>query len=103
LANSGNIAVFPVNGLWREAKGNQSTKQVQYALIVTIRSEELKVDLLTPLATEVELYARVKTAIIVTVQPAAVSNVEIADASIGDLKWNQPGVNALGAKSGWAG
>jgi Subtilase family len=76
LANSGHIAVYPVSGRWREAKGNHWSKQARYALIVTIRTEAMELDLYTPLEAEIDLYTPTKTLLTATVQPPVVVEVE---------------------------
>jgi hypothetical protein len=55
LANSGHIAVYPVSGWWREAKGNHWTKEARYSLVVTIRTEEAGVDIYTPVKAMIEI------------------------------------------------
>jgi hypothetical protein len=85
LANSGHIAVHPVSGWWRESKGNHWSKQARYALIVTIRTEETKIDLFTPTVTEVDLYTPVESAIKATIKPTVTTEVEIEGISTGDL------------------
>ena len=63
LANCGSIAVYPVSGCWRESKGNDWSKEARYALVVTIRTAAvpINVGLFTP--TEVDLYTPVETTI----------------------------------------
>ncbi|MGL4462374.1 MAG: S8 family serine peptidase [Planctomycetia bacterium] len=63
LANCGLIAVYPVSGWWRESNGNDWSKEARYALVVTIRTAAVPVDigLFTP--TEVDLYTPVENAI----------------------------------------
>lgn len=63
LANSGHIAVYPVSGWWREAKGNHWTKEARYALVVTIRTEDESVDIYTPVLTMIEVPTPVETEI----------------------------------------
>lgn len=61
LANSGHIAVYPVSGWWREAKGHHWTKEARYALVVTIRTEEQHIDIYTPVKAMIEVPVPVKT------------------------------------------
>jgi len=63
LANCGLIAVYPVSGWWRESKGNDWSKEARYALVVTIRTAAVPVNvgLFTP--TEVDIYTAVETKI----------------------------------------
>jgi hypothetical protein len=61
LANSGHIAVFPVSGWWREARGNHWTKEARYSLIVTIRTEEVGVDIYTPVKAMIEVPVAVES------------------------------------------
>lgn len=81
LANCGFVAVYPVSGWWREAKGNHWSKEARYALIVSIRTEKTRVDLFTPLAAEIDLYTPVDTAIKAAVKPAVTPQVIIDDGS----------------------
>jgi hypothetical protein len=60
LANSGHIAVYPVSGWWREAKGNHWTKEARYALVVTIRTSEVGVDIYTPVKAMIEIPTEVE-------------------------------------------
>jgi len=54
LANRGYIAVYPVLGWWRErAALERWGNEARYALVVTIRTAEEKVDLYTPVYNEV--------------------------------------------------
>jgi len=84
LANSGHIAVYPVSGWWRESKGNHWSKQARYALVVTIRTEETKIDLFTPTVTEVDLYTPVEATINATIKPQIATEVEIENSSTSD-------------------
>jgi len=84
LANSGQVAVFPVNGWWRESTRNDWSKQARYALIVTIRTEEMKIDLFTPSVTEVDFYTPVDSQIKATVKPPV--TVEVADQAVPDAE-----------------
>lgn len=61
LANSGHIAVYPVSGWWREAKGNHWTKEARYALIVTVRTDEQQIDIYTPVKAMIEVPVQVET------------------------------------------
>jgi hypothetical protein len=61
LANSGHIAVYPVSGWWREAKGHHWTKEARYALVVTIRTEEQHIDIYTPVKAMIEVPVPVET------------------------------------------
>jgi hypothetical protein len=81
LANCGFVAVHPVSGWWRESRGNHWSKEARYALIVTIRTEEIKVDLFTPLSTTVDIYTPVETALKAAVKP----KVTIDETSTGGL------------------
>jgi hypothetical protein len=70
LADCGFIAVYPVNGWWREAKGNHWSKEARYALIVSIRTEKTPISLFTPI--DIDLYTPVDAAIRTAVkQPIA--------------------------------
>jgi hypothetical protein len=79
LANAGHIAVYPVSGWWRESRGNDWSKQARYALIVTIRTEETKIDLFTPTVTEVDFYTPVENLIKAAIKPPVTAEVEIED------------------------
>lgn len=51
LASKGAIAVYPVAGWWKNRpNGDQSDRGVDYALVVSIESPEVEVDLWTPVA-----------------------------------------------------
>jgi hypothetical protein len=63
LANSGHIAVYPVSGWWREAKGNHWTKEARYSLVVTLRTHETGVDIYTPVKAMIEVPVEVRTQI----------------------------------------
>jgi hypothetical protein len=54
LADRGVIAVFPVTGWWKELKArDRSEHGARYALIVSIETERVDVDIWTPIATAV--------------------------------------------------
>ena len=61
LANCGTVAVFPVDGWWREARGDHWAKQARYALVVSLRVTGPATDLFT--AAEADLYAPVEAQI----------------------------------------
>ena len=51
LAEKGHIAVFPVNGWWRERKHlKRWDRQARYSLIVTIKTPSEEIDIYTPVA-----------------------------------------------------
>lgn len=85
LANCGFVAVYPVSGWWREAKGNHWSKEARYALIASIRTETIRVDLFAPLASEIDLYTPVDTAIKAAVKPPITPELSIDDSSTGGL------------------
>lgn len=84
LANCGHIAVYPVSGWWREAKGNHWSKQTRYALVVSIKAEKTKMNLFTPIAPVVDFYTPVVNIIGATIRPTPVK-VEIEEISSGDV------------------
>ncbi len=54
LAERGCVAVYPVSGWWKEQpKRDRSSVGARYALIVSIESPEVDVDILTPVAQQV--------------------------------------------------
>jgi hypothetical protein len=54
IAERGTIAVYPVTGWWKElAKRDRSELGARYALVVSIESDEVDVDLWTPVASRV--------------------------------------------------
>jgi hypothetical protein len=61
LANCGFVAVYPVSGWWREAKGTHWSKAARYALIVSIRTEKTPISLFAPI--EIDLYTPVDAVI----------------------------------------
>lgn len=51
LASTGKLAVYPVGGWWKNNKNRDRVDQpVRYALAVSLKTEETKVDLYTPVA-----------------------------------------------------
>jgi len=78
LANCGLIAVYPVSGWWRESKGNDWSKEARYALVVTIRTNPVPVDVSLFTPTEVDLYTPVETTIKTAVPTQ--TTIEIEDA-----------------------
>jgi hypothetical protein len=79
LANCGHIAVYPVSGWWREAKGNHWSKEARYALIVSIRTGKKKVDLFSELDAPIDLYTPIDSAIKAAVKPTAQAEVSVED------------------------
>ncbi len=75
LANCGFVAVYPVNGWWRESTGNHWAKEARYALLVSIRTTAMKVNLFTP--SEIDLYTPVDTIIKTSVKPIVTTTLEI--------------------------
>lgn len=62
VAASGQIAVFPVTGWWRERKHLDCVeKETRYALIITISTPATEVDLYTPIAQQVGLTTEINT------------------------------------------
>ena len=62
LAEAGTLAVHPVGGWWKNnGRKDRIDLPVRYALIVSLKTRELGVDLYTPIATELE--ARIESAI----------------------------------------
>ncbi|WP_380169741.1 S8 family peptidase [Jannaschia sp. R86511] len=56
LANKGAVAVYPVAGWWKtNGKKDQSALGVPYALVVSIESPEIEVDLWTAVANKIEI------------------------------------------------
>jgi hypothetical protein len=56
LAEAGYVAVYPVGGWWKYAKGqDRMNRAVRYALLISLRTKEQGVDLYTPIATQLEL------------------------------------------------
>lgn len=54
LAASGTIAVFPVTGWWKERPHLECwNKQARYSLVVTIETDDIDVDLYTPIANQI--------------------------------------------------
>jgi len=54
LAEKNHIAVIPVNGWWRErAKLGRVNSRIRYALVVTIRTPPVGVDIYTPVESEI--------------------------------------------------
>lgn len=60
LALREHIAVYPVGGWWKEHQSELWKKEVRYALVVSIETDEEAVDLYTPVATEVGLPVQVE-------------------------------------------
>ena len=77
LANCGFIAVYPVSGWWREARGNHWSKEARYALVVTIRTDKTRVSLFAPIQSEIDLYTPVDTVLKAAIQPTVSTEVEI--------------------------
>lgn len=62
IAECGQVAVFPVTGWWRERKHlGFAEKRTRYALIITITTPAINVDLYTPIAHEVGLTTEITT------------------------------------------
>jgi hypothetical protein len=60
LAAAGYVGVFPVTGWWRERKHLEGwQKSARYALVVSISTPRVDVDLYTPIATQVGIAAEV--------------------------------------------
>lgn len=58
------IAVYPVTGWWKQIKkGDNHLQNVRYSLIVSITSEDEKIDLFTPIYQNIEIENRIKTKI----------------------------------------
>src|ERR1019366_1287968 len=72
LANCGIVAVYPVSGWWREAKGDHWAKEARYALLVSIRTEKTRVSLFTQ--SEIDLYTPVDTIIKTAVKSSVTTN-----------------------------
>ena len=54
LASSGVIAVFPVSGWWKERPHLERwNRQARYSLIVSIETNDVNIDLYTPIATQI--------------------------------------------------
>lgn len=54
LAARGSVAVYPVGGWWKELPGrDRSDKGARYALVVSVDTDAVGVDLWTPIATQV--------------------------------------------------
>jgi hypothetical protein len=83
LANCGFIAVYPVSGWWREAKGNHWAKEARYGLVITIRTEMRRVSLFAPVQSEIDFYTPVDTLIKAAVQPTVSTEVEIENDQTG--------------------
>lgn len=64
LAQRGYLAVFPVGGWWKERHHlGRWQERVRYALVVSIRTPELKTDIYTPVLTQVAVPAAVEVGI----------------------------------------
>ncbi len=62
LAARGAIAVYPVTGWWKERKSRDRSKDgVRYALIVSVESPEIEVDLWTPIANQADVPLVIET------------------------------------------
>jgi hypothetical protein len=62
LAASGTIAVFPVTGWWKERPHLECWhKQSRYSLVVTIETDDVDVDLYTPIANQIGVPVEVGT------------------------------------------
>lgn len=83
LANCGFVAVYPVSGWWREAKGNHWSKEARYALTVSIRTEKTAVDLFASVEADVDLYTPVDTVIKAVVKPTIATEIAIDGGSTG--------------------
>lgn len=56
LAEAGYLAVHPVGGWWKNnRKADRADREVRYALLVSLTTSEVGVDLYTPIATQLEL------------------------------------------------
>ena len=56
LAERSYIAIYPVIGWWRERRNFERwNKQARYALIVTIKTDEIETDIYTPVANEINI------------------------------------------------
>jgi hypothetical protein len=56
LAAKGQIAVYPVNGWWKELRRKKKhDSQTRYSLIVTIRTPDVDVDIYTPVSNLIEV------------------------------------------------
>jgi hypothetical protein len=62
LASKGAIAVYPVAGWWKNRRDyDQSDQGVDYALVVSIESPEVEVDLWTPVAAQIATAIEIST------------------------------------------
>lgn len=62
LASKGAIAVYPVAGWWKNrANADQSSRGVNYSLVVSIESPEVEVDLWTPVQQQVRSAVEIAT------------------------------------------
>ncbi|WP_374009537.1 S8 family peptidase [Leifsonia sp. LS-T14] len=56
LAASGSIAIYPVGGWWKNnGRADRRSRDVRYALIVSLRTRSSDIDLYTPIANEIGL------------------------------------------------
>lgn len=56
LAASGSIAIYPVGGWWKNnGRADRRSRDVRYALIVSLRTRRSDIDLYTPIANEIGL------------------------------------------------
>lgn len=61
LANCNHIAVYPITGWWLERPHlHRWSRSVRYAMIVTIKSAETKVDLYTPIRAQIDLVSEIE-------------------------------------------
>jgi hypothetical protein len=65
LCEANYVAVYPVTGWWRERKHLKCyNKKIRYSLIVTISTPEVRVDLYTPIITQIKVQQQIPIDII---------------------------------------
>jgi hypothetical protein len=58
------LCIKPVVGWWRDRAGREHVeKKARYALIVSLRSQNVDIDLYTPIKTSVEIPAEIETGV----------------------------------------
>ena len=63
LAEKNHVAVFPVNGWWRLRRHlGQHDRRLRYALVVSIRTGAIGVDLYTPIETQIRTFVTIPRA-----------------------------------------
>jgi hypothetical protein len=81
LCDARYIAIFPVVGWWRERKNLKCfNKEIRYSLIVSVSTQETKIDLYTPIITQIETATKVPTEIEVAIRPKKTRNSKNASA-----------------------